>query len=237
MHLTPEQVQLFRHNGFLKLPEGLSEETVAQLKEAIWKDIRAEVTPIVRDHQGRVVRISQIWDRHPIFCETMTCPQVLDPLESLLGPNIELIRNRHNHATLRLSEDGGPNFMHRDVMQWSRSIVTILFYLEDSTIENGCTLLIPGSHLLPPRPTISLMKDEELLRSGVFDQWVPVPMPAGGLLAIDSMIMHAAGYNQTSGSRISMTVGYHGVDELSSVENPQRVLVRGQRIYMGNDKY
>jgi hypothetical protein len=35
---------------------------------------------------------------------------------------------------------------------------------------------------------------------------------------------------------MSMTAGYHSVDELSNVENPKRVLVRGTRIYMGNDK-
>ena len=32
-----------------------------------------------------------------------------------------------------------------------------------------------------------------------------------------------------------MTVGYHSVDELSDVPNPKRVLVRGERIYRGND--
>ena len=76
-----------------------------------------------------------------------------------------------------------------------------------------------------------------LLRAGVLGQAVPVPMPTGGLLAIDSMVMHTAGHNTTSGTRMSMTVGYHSVDELCGVEHPARVLVRGQRIYGGNDRY
>src|SRR3954454_10794389 len=121
MSLTPEQVRLFRHNGFIKLPERMSAERVARLKETIWKAIREEAEPVVRDRQGRVVRISDIWDRDPIFRETFTMPEVLDPLEALLGPNIELIRNRHNHATLRLGEEGA-DYMHRDVLQWSRTI-------------------------------------------------------------------------------------------------------------------
>ena len=58
---------------------------------------------------------------------------------------------------------------------------------------------------------------------------------AGGLLAIDSFLMHSAGINRTAGTRMSMTVGYHSVDELSDVPNPKRVLVRGERIYRGND--
>jgi ectoine hydroxylase-related dioxygenase (phytanoyl-CoA dioxygenase family) len=234
MPLTPEQVHLFRHNGFLKLPERLPEGTVARLKETVWRHIREEIPPVVRNRQGRVIRISDLWNRDPIFRETVTCPAVLDPLESLLGPNIELILNRHNHAYLRLTEEGS-DYLHRDVLQWTRSIVTVLFYLEETTLENGCTRVIPGTHLLPGLATIRLTEDEAIQRSGILEQTVPVPMPAGGMLAIDSMIMHGAGQNRTDGTRISLTVGYHSADELSDVENPKRVLVRGERRYLGND--
>jgi phytanoyl-CoA hydroxylase len=234
MNLTPEQIQFFRHNGFLKLPQRLPDETVARLREAIWSDIRGEVEPVVRDRQGRVVRISNLWGRDPIFRETVAGPAVLDPLESLLGPNIELILNRHNHATLRLGEEGS-NYLHRDVLQWSRPILTVIYYLEETTVENGCTQIIPGTHLLPGFSTINVVEDEQLQRGGLLDQVVPVPMPAGGMLAIDSLVIHGAGANQTSGTRMSMTVGYHSVDELADTLNPKRVLVRGTRPYLGND--
>ena len=102
-------------------------------------------------------------------------------------------------------------------------------------MENGCTWVVPGTHLLPGLPYTTLSQDESLLRSGILDQAVPVPMPAGGLLALDSLVMHSPGENRTDGTRISMTAGYHSVDELSSFENPKQVLVRGERIYMGND--
>jgi ectoine hydroxylase-related dioxygenase (phytanoyl-CoA dioxygenase family) len=232
--LTPEQIHYFRHNGFLKLPGALPAETVAHVRETVWKHIREEIAPVVRDRQDRVVRISNLWDRGSPFRETLTCAQVLDPLEALLGPNIELLTNRHNHATLRLAEEG-TDYPHRDVLQWSRTILTVLYYLEETTVENGCTWIVPGSHLLPGRPGFSLAEDAEIQRSGLLDQAVPVPMPEGGLLAIDSMIMHKPGRNTTPGSRMSMTVGYHSVDELSRVENPARILVRGERIYKGND--
>ena len=35
--------------------------------------------------------------------------------------------------------------MHRDVRQWSRTICTVLFYLEETTVENGCTIAVPGT--------------------------------------------------------------------------------------------
>jgi hypothetical protein len=31
-----------------------------------------------------------------------------------------------------------------------------------------------------------------------------------------------------------MTFGYHSVDDLASVDDPQRILVRGQRRYAGH---
>src|SRR5690349_19678161 len=172
MRLTPEQIFLFRHNGFLKLPELLPQETVAALKEMIWKHIQDEIGPVMRDKQGKIVRISAIWERDPLFRQAMTAPQVLDPLESLLGPNIELITNRHNHATLRMAGDSA-DFPHRDVLQWTRPIVTVIFYLEETTVESGCTLVVPGTQLLPGRPEINMSEDEEMERAGVFEQMVP----------------------------------------------------------------
>ena len=232
MSLAPQQVHLFRHKGFLKLKDRLPGEQVEELKKAIWRNVREEVQPVVRDREGRVVRISGVVDREPVFFETASSPLVLDPLESLLGPNIELIKNRHNHATLRLASENRPEGLHRDVRQWSRTIFTVIFYLQETTVENGCTLAVPGSHHFPG--VTGRLYDEARTRH-LLDQALPVPMPEGGMLVIDSMIMHGVGQNQTDGTRMSMTMGYHSVDELSDVENPQRILVRGERPYDGND--
>ena len=140
--------------------------------------------------------------------------------------------NRHNHVYLRDRGSTASLELHRDVRHWSRTIVTVLLYLEDTNLENGCTHVVPGSHILPDFVNLS---DNDLLHQIALDQIIPIPMTAGGLLAIDSMIIHSAGKNQTDGTRMSMTLGYHSVDELSSPHNPKRVLVRGNRIYKGND--
>ena len=126
MALTPEQQWLFRLAGFVKLPGGLPPETVRALRAAIARDIEREAEPVVRNADGRIVRLSALLDRDPIFRAVATSPLVLDPLVDLLGPNIEIVRNRHNHATLRLP-DPRAEALHRDVPQWSRGIVTVLF--------------------------------------------------------------------------------------------------------------
>ncbi|MDP6040383.1 MAG: phytanoyl-CoA dioxygenase family protein, partial [Candidatus Latescibacteria bacterium] len=146
MTLTSEQVQLFRHNGFLKLPGKLSETQVEALRRAILSDIDEAVEPVVRNAEGQVVRLSTLLDRDPIFRDTVSSSLVLDPLESLLGPNIEVVLNRHNHATLNLANKRQGSF-HRDNVQWTRALVTVIYYLEETTLENGCTMVIPGTHL------------------------------------------------------------------------------------------
>ena len=228
MSLTPEQTWLFRVAGFVKLPQALPPETVQALLDAIQDDIDGAVEPVVRNAEGRIVRLSNVMARAAIFRDVATSPLVLDPLQDLLGPNIELLLNRHNHATLRLP-DPRAEALHRDVPQWSRGIVTVIFFLEDSTCEKGCTQLIPGSHLLPwtddPAAAVA--------RGRLADQVVRAEMPAGGMLCIDSLLWHGVGSNKTGQTRTSMTIGYHSADDLASVADPQKLLVRGTRPYIG----
>jgi phytanoyl-CoA hydroxylase len=107
------------------------------------------------------------------------------------------------------------------------------FYLEATTLENGCTWLVPGSHHFPG---VNGKIGETDWAQSIAEQAVPLPMPAGGMVLIDSMVMHRAGQNTTDDTRMSMTIGYHSVDEISDVPNPKRILVRGEDAYSGNDK-
>lgn len=229
MALTPEQLFLFRTAGFVKFPRLLPATTVQALKDAISEDIEHATEPVVRNAEGRIVRLSNVLDRAPIFREVATSPEVIEPLTDLLGPNIELLRNRHNHATLRLP-DPRAEALHRDVPQWSRGIVTVLFFLEESTAEKGCTQLVPSSHLLPWAEDAKA----EVARTRIQDQVVRAEMPAGGLLCIDSLLWHGVGANRTTQTRMTVTLGYHSVDDLASVEDPQRILVAGRRPYAGH---
>jgi phytanoyl-CoA hydroxylase len=183
----------------------------------------------VRNRDGRIVRLSNVLDRGPLFRDVATCRQVIEPLSDLLGPNVELVRNRHNHATLRLP-DPRAELLHRDVPQWSRGIVTVLVFLEESTAEKGCTQLVPGSHLLPWAADAR----EAVARGRLQDQVVRAEAPAGGLLCIDSLLWHGVGPNKTDQTRMTITLGYHAADDLATVEDPSRLLVSGQRPYGGN---
>jgi phytanoyl-CoA hydroxylase len=146
MVLTHEQIRLFRHNGYLKLAQCLPAAMVEDLKEEIRRDLRHQVEPVVRSKEGQAVRISKILDRGLLFKEAATYAPLLDVLEGLLGPHIEIVKNRHNHATLNLATGQDASF-HRDLVQWSRGLVSVVFFLEETDLENGCTQIVPGTML------------------------------------------------------------------------------------------
>ena len=235
MRLTQPEIHHFRHNGYLKCPEILPSSTVNELKETILQDIADESAPVVHDKTGRITRISHILDRAPIFLQAATQAALLDALESLLGPQIELVKNRHNHATLNYRVPTSDTF-HRDAVQWSRSLISVVLYLEETNTQNGCTQVVPGSHLLPGLDVLHKVEKEQwVANSNLLSQAVPVPMPAGSALFIDGLIFHRIGPNKTADTRMSMTLGYHSADELTNLNDPKRILVRGTRNYRGND--
>ncbi len=244
--LTPEELFLFQHNGYLLLPQALESSLVKDLRSTILYHADARIAPIVcedpdrpgqpmkGDRPGaRVLRLSKVIGRDPIFWTAASAPRLVATLTQLLEPNVEVVLNRHNHATLR--PPGAAQLeWHRDVANWSRPIITAIFYLEDATIESGCTYVIPGSqHMLAYHGMLSGHgRLETLGRLG--QQAVPILAPAGDVLLMHGLVLHSAGANRSNASRMSMTLGYHAADELGAGEEPQKRLVAGERILRHN---
>ena len=235
--LTREEIRHFRHCGYLKRSGVLPPALVTELKETILADMAAEAEPVGRDENGRVVRLSQVLDRAPVFHRAATYPLLIDALEDLLGPCIEVVKNRHNHATLNLAI-GARDTYHRDAVQWSRGLLSAILYLQDTHLENGCTQIVPGSHLLPGLNLLHKVEEEQwVAASNLLSQAVPVPMSAGDILLMDGLVFHRIGPNHTKNTRMSMTLGYHSADELVESQDVKRlVIVRGKYTYRGNDR-
>jgi hypothetical protein len=90
---------------------------------------------------------------------------------------------------------------HRDVRTYSgdfRLMVNMLVMVDDFTIENGATKMVPGSHRTPERPS-----DEEMER-----RTVRVVGHAGDIVLFDSNLWHSAAPNLTSGPRKALTLTF-----------------------------
>ncbi len=228
--LTTDEICFFRHSGFLGLPWRLPAESVEAIKKQATEEIEQAVEPLFRDYRGDVMRLLAVWERGGAIRRVLGGPEVVPALQSLLAPDVELMLNRKNHVALRRRDDHSAMSLelHRDVRNWSRTVCTILFFLEDTNLDNGCTQIVPGSQVLPDVARGLIAEtDPWSIDSGILDQRVPIPMPAGGMLAINTMVMHAAGRNRTDGTRMTLTAGYHVVDHHAGTWDPKRVVVRG----------
>ena len=65
--------------------------------------------------------------------------------------------------------------------------------LEDQTVENGCTFVVPGSH-----------KSGEYAKQSAFDVAIPVESKAGDVVMWDSRIWHGTKENHSQGTRWSI---------------------------------
>jgi phytanoyl-CoA hydroxylase len=246
MHLTAEEFFLFDHNGYYLVKQALAPDVLDTLKATIARHAEERITPIVCEDPkrpgfgingdipgARVLRLSKVLTRDPVFRTAASSEKLMAVLQDLLGPNVDVVLNRHNHVTLR--PPGAAQLeWHRDVANWSRPIISAVFYLENSTLENGCTWILPGSqHLLSYHAQLSgHARMDSLDQLG--HQALPIPANAGDVLLMNGLALHGAGGNQTNATRMSMTLGYHAVDELGPREEPDKLLVAGERVLRHN---
>ena len=90
---------------------------------------------------------------------------------------------------------------HRDVRTYSgdfRLMVNMLVMVDDFTLENGATKMVPGSHRVAERPD-----DEEIER-----RTVRLVGPAGSIVLFDSNLWHSAAPNHTQGPRKALTLTF-----------------------------
>jgi len=239
MTLTHEQVTHFRRVGYFRIDNVIDDALADELLACVAGDcphLDATVTPISTAKQYRMYE-----QHHSTMSRLVTHPDVVAAVSSILGPNVVFVTNRHNQSAMNYPGNVDTR-LHRDVLHWSRNVITVVAYLADANEQNGCTCVVPGSQHLPlvgvPQAAgggtwMELHPEFE----GLLDQAIPVPVRRGGILIFDGLLFHAAGANNTTSPRPAVVLGYRSVDELEADPDPaNQILVAGRRIYRGNDR-
>jgi len=231
-------MRFYRNTGYLKMPWTLPQTVVDRILGKLNAELNNSPYPCKRSDSGEILKLYDLVNRDAIFVKALLNEGILTPLKSLLGPNIELCLNRHNQAVI-LTKTNSEIRYHRDIQHWSRPNISVLIYLQETSIENGCTHIIPGSDRFSyPPPSqdpshggtwLSELKDESVYKA----QGVPIPMPKGGILFCNSLMFHSAGINSTTDARFIVTYACHASDEIQK-ETDYKKLLCGERIYKGN---
>jgi len=91
--------------------------------------------------------------------------------------------------------------VHRDIRGYSNStpiLLNMLVMVDDFTVENGGTLLLPYSHLTEAEPTEEFWKENNVSMTG----------KAGDIIIWNANIFHASGINTTSQDRRGLPITF-----------------------------
>ena len=162
----------------------------------------------------------------------------LDLVADIFGPNIKHWTNKLN---LKLPSSGTEVKFHQDFPfepHSNEDIMTVLFFLDDVTLENGPLEVVPGSH---NGPLYSLWHDGvftgavgseiELANKG---EAVSCNGRAGSACLMHSKLLHGSSSNRTKFPRSLFIVSYTAEDAIPLTENPlpsdlEGMIVRGQK--------
>ena len=246
--LSPQQVEHYHREGYSVYPGFLSGGEVAAFHaemEAITADntlahhdnTRLEMEPKQAPDGTLVRRIYEPCTYYERFREFSESDRLLDCVEQLLGSNILF---HYSKINMKPAGIGSPVEWHQDLSYYpltNRDSVSILFYLDDATVQNGCLQVIPRRH------QTSLMEhsSDGLFRGRVTEpvdatQAVPLEGEVGSAIFMSCMTPHASVTNTSREPRRTLILSYRAADayliycgEITGFVEEHVRLVRGQR--------
>lgn len=143
-------------------------------------------------------------------------PRFVTPMQDLVGdPAPELFTEKLN---LKRPEVGGINPLHQDYPYWvgtaqtPERVATAMMLLDDSTLENGCLQVVPGSHRSGQwrnRTDSDEFGKNEIEAAAYADVALrPLPLRAGSVVMFGSFLVHKSEPNRSSLQRRAILFSY-----------------------------
>ena len=250
-------VERFQKDGFIVLENALTDSQLSALNSelSMWvEESRNNDKPFGKIMDGRP-RFDLQLDAHSFekpALRRITSPaeiskacldvvkdnKALDLVSEIFGPNIKHWTNKIN---LKLPSSGTEVKFHQDFPfepHSNEDIMTVLFFLDDVTLENGPLEVVAGSH---NGPLYSLWHD------GIFTGAVSTEIEAenkknaiscvgkaGSACLMHSKLMHGSKSNKTKSARSLFIVSYSAEDAVKLTKNPlpselEGMIVRGKK--------
>lgn len=151
--LSVEQHQSFEENGYLILRNLIEPEVLDSLKRALLQVIGgncASASNTVKRNDGRLTtQLRHLHMTHPLIQEFIYYPK-LGAIASVLMNHTPEVRLWHDQIIFKPARIGGPVAWHQDYFYWQHTsapdMVTAWCAITNSTPENGCMYVVPGSH-------------------------------------------------------------------------------------------
>ena len=165
-------------------------------------------------------RLLHAWGRDQLFREVGAHPEIVATLHGLMGTGeLMLSQNHHNCVMTKHPGFSSVTSWHQDIRYWRfdrRELVSTWLALGPEREENGCLMVIPGSHVLDFEPgqfdAALFLRTDVPENATLLDRAVPVELEAGDVLFFHSRTLHAAGRNVSEAIKRSLVFTYRAAD-------------------------
>ncbi|MFD0205759.1 MULTISPECIES: phytanoyl-CoA dioxygenase family protein [Saccharothrix] len=210
-HLSTTDLEFYRDNGYITLPELLPRPKFDALKEHFERKL-ASLPGGMRPEDMDVPHFTD-----PTLFDWLMDPGVLDLVEQLVGPDIAVFSA---HFFCKPAGDGKSVPWHDDAYYWRETIipsseaVTVWLALDEVDEENGCMHVIPGTHVPGARqyrPTRNAdnVFDEELDPESVdAARAVPIRLRPNECSIHSATLVHGSEANSSDRRRCGFTMRY-----------------------------
>lgn len=216
MHLTATQRDQYREQGYIVVKDVLSPEQVAEGRHVIdafversralaASDDVFDLEPAHTAAHPAIRRLKAPHRNHPFFDALIRSDAILDPLESVLGPDIRMLGSKLN---LKSAGVGSPVEWHQDLAFHPHSnddLCAIGIAFDDCSLQNGCLLVMPGTHR---GPVLDHHQDGVFIGAvdvralGIpVEEATAVEMPAGSIEIHHVRMLHGSAPNRSPNQR------------------------------------
>jgi len=205
--LTSEQLNQYHRDGYVTPDFRLSEQMLDDIRSS--HDRLVERHPEYNDYCPAVLAYD-LW-----FLNVGRQPEILDMVEQILGENFALWNSSFFAKPART---GSKTPWHQDGEYWPISPLatcTVWIAVDETTLENGCLQVIPGSHRAQKLAThhqndadglaLNLELDDHQFNSA---DAVPITLQPGQVSLHDIYLYHGSEPNLSANPRRGMTLRY-----------------------------
>ena len=196
----PRVLEGVRTAGFCVLLDVCPPEFLERTREAMYlaqKGILREVGEERLRQAGEIGMLRLMMKFDPLFYRYLEIPEVLSIVDATVSETA-ILHLQNGFILPSFPADAQPsihqNRLHQDfrrVLNGYLASINVLFAIDPFTRDNGCTVVVPGSHQRASEPEPAAPA-------------VPVECPAGSAIVFDSTLWHSAGANRSGRDRLAI---------------------------------